>query len=223
MVDCYKQIVISFRWCKLQKRYLVLLFIVGFFLFYGCLGEREHPKPKLLWGASELASLHEGDIVCRAGQGSWSEQFREKSRIDKRFSHCGIIVKKDLQWFVIHSDANDVTGVGVVRQEPLQNFLENGKGVEVYRLDISSDVAQRICQNAESYLNVPFDARFDIRSDEKVYCSELVYLCVNQAVGKEWIRPAPVGRFLLVTVDDVYLQTNARLVLKKWDSVESSK
>lgn len=158
--------------------------------------------------------LEDGDLICRMGIGVWSQLFRDSNRTDKRFSHCGILVRKDGKWFVIHSSANDATGEGCVAWEPLEKFAARCSLLAVYRFPFSGEERHRIAACSRTYKDVPFDCKFDIQNHDQVYCSELVYLCVNEALKQEILKPEKLNDKPQITVDDLYLKTGAKLILE---------
>jgi len=148
--------------------------------------------------------LEEGDIILRYGNGLWSQVFRDISGRDKRFSHAGIVVRGVRGVCVVHASAADLTGVGNVSCEPVEDFLSSSADHAVYRLAIPWPVKQRIAVNARKYLGVPFDSAFDLSDTGRLYCTELVMQAVNQAAGFAVIRPTVTNGIALVAPDNCY-------------------
>ncbi len=114
-----------------------------------------------------------GDIILRSGTGFWSDRFRAANTHDKRFSHVGIIKIIDGEFHVLHASGNQVTGSGVVSIVTLENFIAASKDAGLVRLKTFSP--EIFLQNAEAYINTPFDWEFDKNDDSKIYCTELIY------------------------------------------------
>ncbi|MGJ8839521.1 hypothetical protein AB9H28_24420, partial [Salmonella enterica subsp. enterica serovar Kentucky] len=79
------------------------------------------------------SALHEGDLVFRRGSGRWSGLAAGASGEAGYFSHVGLAVREDGRWQVVHSDADDDTGIGGVRSEALADFLGQARGVAIVR------------------------------------------------------------------------------------------
>lgn len=149
--------------------------------------------------------LNSGDIVCRYGHGLWSQLFRDVSSKDKRFSHVGIVVIESGYPFVVHASADDYSGRGQVDKEPFSIFVSNATDFAVYRVKGHDDIGHQIASNALTYIGKPFDIRFDLKTTNEVYCSQLVRLCVNSAVGKEIVTTSQMNGKTIVAIDDCYL------------------
>ncbi len=150
------------------------------------------------------AVLVDGDVILRYGNGFWSPFFRDMSRREKRFSHVGIVVRKEAELLVVHASACDVTGAGFVACEPLQDFLQHATDFAVYRLDSVSGVRQRIAGIAMSFVGRRFDPFFELGDASRLYCSELVMHAVNSAAGERLVVPVVVNGHEIVTIDNCY-------------------
>ncbi|NTW83268.1 MAG: hypothetical protein HGB36_07875 [Chlorobiaceae bacterium] len=159
-----------------------------------------------------LSSCEDGDLVFRYGNGFWSPHFRNVSTLHKRFSHTGIVSIRFGRPWVVHSDAHSLTGVGQVRMEPLESFLADASDFAFFRLDAPQSVRTHIATVAFSYLGRPFDPSFDLHDPSKLYCSELVMHAVNEAAGKELIKPSVINGETVVAIDDCYRNSRMREV-----------
>lgn len=138
-------------------------------------------------------SLRSGDFVCRLGDGFFSDIFRKYSGGDERFSHIGIFHEEGGRSFVIHAEASELTGIGSVRMDSLSDFLDHAYDYDFYHVK-NDTIRARIDSFASCYLkrNTPFDMAFDITSDSTLYCSELVAVSVNRAMGDSCYVPTHV-------------------------------
>jgi len=121
-------------------------------------------------------TAREGDLLLRLGQGLWSELFRKKSPEVQEFSHAGIIKWEGGKVFVIHAEANSLTGHGFVRKDSLESYLNEAVSWAVYRLKGSAQENEALAKNAESLLGTPFNWRFDMADTTTLYCTQLVYV-----------------------------------------------
>ncbi len=123
--------------------------------------------------------LETGDLIFRKGQSNQSQIVLMFDR-ETSFSHVGLVQKIDAAVYVIHvAPGNPETGK-VVRREPLSTFLKPNLALKVglYRLQEKyHHFAQPAVQVALSYLENGkiFDHDFDLKSMDKLYCTELVW------------------------------------------------
>lgn len=138
-------------------------------------------------------SLRGGDLVCRLGDGFFSNVFRQYSGGEERFSHIGILHREDSMVYVIHAEASEFTGVGSVRMDPLSDFLDHAYDYDFYHVK-NDTIRNRIDSFASYYLKrgTSFDMDFYITSDSTLYCSELVAVSINRAVGDSNYVPVHV-------------------------------
>jgi hypothetical protein len=122
--------------------------------------------------------LHDGDIILRLGDRLWSGFFKELSPRDKRFSHLGIIRIRDSAVSVINAEGLAVEGKDYVNEVPLGDFLSIALSVGVYRP--RTVPGEAVSDTALEYKGRPFDWRFDMEEDEKLYCSELLYAVLKK-------------------------------------------
>ena len=132
-----------------------------------------------------VSMIHTGDIICRKGNGIWSDLFRDLSSRDKRFSHVGMtIVNEDGHISVVHSEANDFTGAGSVYEQDLIDYMYEGDGIAIYRLKKEFNEhlphAAELAAIMREFIGIPFDFKFDLATDNSLYCTEYVYSVYNR-------------------------------------------
>lgn len=151
--------------------------------------------------------LKEGDIVVRKGNGYFSNFFRELGSYEKKYSHIGLIAVVRDSVYVIHIEANELTGQGVVMKEPIASFLNEISEYAFFSNELDSIYRQSILIQAEEYYNhqISFDLEFDSTNDDKLYCSELVAMSINKGVGKQLIKPTLTYKNVyFYGLDDIY-------------------
>ncbi len=134
----------------------------------------------------KLEMIRSGDLVFRQGRGFFSELFSNIGDIDSIFSHVGIVYKGKNDVFVIHTEANEFTGVGFARIEPLSSFISNRNSItyDFYRVkDLDNKNETLVLETALKYVaeKIPFDINFNLKDNDKLYCSELVYKAYKSA------------------------------------------
>lgn len=142
---------------------------------------RHNTKP--ISYASNL--FQDGDLILRSGKGIFSDFFKSVGTRKSPYSHVGIIYLHGSEVFVIHTEANELTGKGYAKIDALDIFLNdsNASASCIYRLKEASnyygkksvDIAIQFAKN-----KVPFDLNFDISTHDKLYCTKLVWLAYKK-------------------------------------------
>ena len=137
-----------------------LFFVV--FLFSSC---RQHNN------TSNINSFKTGDLIFQTSQSTQSKAIQLATH--SKFSHCGIVFIKGNTIFVLEA-------IEPVILTPIDVWIKRGKDnyYVVKRLKksikINNDAIQKIEKIGASYLGKHYDLSFDW-SDDKIYCSELVW------------------------------------------------
>jgi hypothetical protein len=115
--------------------------------------------------------------------------------------------------WVIHAEADELTGRGAVLLQPLDSFLLGVRRWSVFRTAGDSRQRTRIAALALDChrSGTPFDTRFDLTDTTALYCTELVAKCVNLALSKTLVRPRAhfAGR-PVYAVDDAFSGAGTR-------------
>lgn len=154
----------------------------------------------------EIPPLEDGDIICRLGNGMFSNLFRMQSE-EQIYSHIGIVRLANDSVFIIHAEANELSGEGHVKAEPWQDFIDNSRKWGLYRMNSDVSTRRQIAHHAFHYVeqHVPFDMEFNLHNDNRVYCTELAALAINRARGETRIVPGgKIGSILFYSIDDIY-------------------
>ena len=148
-----------------MSRVLVLLLLV----VVGCTA---HGEP----------TYRNGDIIFHESQSSQSRALR--LAMNSPYTHMGVI-------FIEKGDPFVYEAVGPVKQTPLEEWVDRGTGGHfvVKRLSdadqrLTDDAIAKLKEAGEQYAGLPYDLRFEW-SDERIYCSELVWKMYKSALGIE--------------------------------------
>lgn len=104
------------------------------------------------------------------------------------FSHCGVMVKKNGEWFVLEAM------VPTVQEVPYARWIQRDKGrFAVYRLK----EARRIMipawiKEMRKQMGLPYDFRYRM-SDEEIYCSELPFDAWKKLTGEDMGKIVKLG------------------------------
>lgn len=123
-----------------------------------------------------------GDLIFIKIPTSFGRAVEELTAAD--VSHVGIVAAHDSGHLTV------VHALGKVQEEPLERFLERGKGhfaVSRYTFRSAEDVTAFITA-ARSFLGWPYDHHFLI-DNQAIYCSELVYRAFLDGLG---LTPVPL-------------------------------
>ncbi len=123
-------------------------------------------------------TLQVGDIIFHKSQSQQAAAITEAS--GSQWTHVGILVANAGKWYVAEA-------IGPVKATPLQDFINRGKNKEykIYRFKyFNPKTMTTALHNAIKRQNKPYDIYFEM-SDERTYCSELVYKAMLEVTGKE--------------------------------------
>jgi hypothetical protein len=133
-------------------------------------------------GTSEPYEPQNGDIVFHTSRSAQSVAIQKATR--SRYSHMGIVYLRDQQAFVFEA-------VEPVKSTPLQEWIDRGEGGHfvVKRLKnasevLNSDALDRMLEVGEALKGKHYDLYFEW-SDDRIYCSELVWKVYKRALNLE--------------------------------------
>lgn len=139
-----------------------------------------------------------GDIIFQISQSNQSKAIQLATR--SPYSHVGIIYKDKQQYLVYEA-------VQPVKLTPLADWVHRGERAHfvIKRLKnddqvLTSKTLQKMKQVGERYMGKDYDFYFEW-SDDKVYCSELIWKIYKEATGIELGKLEKLGDFNLS--DDV--------------------
>ncbi|WP_045690137.1 YiiX family permuted papain-like enzyme [Hymenobacter sp. AT01-02] len=128
------------------------------------------------------ARLHNGDLIFQTSQSAQSQAIQLATH--SPYSHCGILFQKDGEWRVFEA-------VQPVSETSLVAWAARGKDgkVVIKRLRDAETVLtpaalQRLQAAGEQYRGKNYDLYFGW-SDDRIYCSELLWKMYQQATGRE--------------------------------------
>jgi uncharacterized protein YycO len=130
--------------------------------------------------ASVGASLHTGDVIFQTSRSSQSIAIQHAT--GSVWSHMGMIVLREGRPYVLEA-------AKTVRYTPLADWIARGEHghFTVKRLRdadkrLTSAAIERIGHEAQIFLGRSYDTTFEW-SDDRLYCSELVWKIYHRALG----------------------------------------
>lgn len=140
----------------------------------------------------DFSALQSGDIILKHGRGWVSRRIVQILHEKEKISHCGLVIRQKDSLFIIHSVAREVSGSDGVQTISLKKFIRDTApgSLRAVRLKAPADTRRKMAEEALKYLSrkTPFDYDYDYTSDDKIYCSELVYRVVLNASGEDCFR-----------------------------------
>jgi len=196
---------------KINVRFLFLIFTAGLLT-----GNQDVKNTKATisdFPVESLEKINTGDLVLRNGRGLVSEFFRNTSH-EKKYSHAGIASRENGIIWVYHILGTPGTkGIQKVKLEEFCNSIENS-GFAVFKYEIGSLEKEMLLKYFNNDFNhVIFDEKFNLETDDELYCSELIYKAVNYATGNKNL--IPVSKFReqpYISIDNLYLNNIAKPV-----------
>lgn len=169
------------------------------------------------WVDTAVSMLRQGYIVIRRGLGADSYMLAEMNRKDKTYSHCGIVMIENGYPFVYHSIGGEDNPDERLRRDSASFFFSpvHNTHIAVVKYDFDSSQVNRLKEVVTVYYaeRPKFDMKFDLVSDDKLYCSEFVYKAILKAVADTGYLPSSLlVNKKIVGIDDLFMNTHAQLV-----------
>lgn len=135
-------------------------------------------------GERPESNFHNGDIIFQTSRSSQSEAIQLATH--SKYSHCGLIFWEHGQCYVIEA-------AGTVTWTPIKKFIDRGKDGKyvVKRLKNSEEIftGPEVLREMtklfyDRFEGKPYDLYFEW-SDDRIYCSELVWKIYKETTGIE--------------------------------------
>ena len=243
-----------FNFITFMKKYSFILFTV--FIAFACSDDRVGKSVKIPATLSDSLlserwkvintiadSIQEGDLVLRCGNDFISESLSDFSQNEKLYSHSGVAMMDNGTMYIYSNMAGDINPDEIMRRDPVDSFITPVHNVAagVYRYDITTAELEKLKNIVHThYVNkLQFDMNFDLSTDDKMYCAEMIAKSVEQASGqritfsKSLITPALKEKYLkkllekkvipsakvaeqreYIALDNLYMNSHCREVTK---------
>jgi len=130
---------------------------------------------------ADVAELHNGDLIFQTSTSAQSQAIQLATK--SKYSHCGIIYKDGADYFVFEA-------VQPVKRTPLEDWIARGEDGHyvVKRLKDDSVLTpaalQKMKAQGEALAGKDYDLYFEW-SDDRIYCSELIWKVYKEGAGVE--------------------------------------
>jgi hypothetical protein len=129
----------------------------------------------------------EGDVIFQTTSGPTGKAIQLATH--SKYNHCGILFFEDNEWMVYEA-------IQPVKKTTLKEFEARGKGT-VKRLankKLTKEDILKLKSLFKTYEHKDYDEAFNW-SDDRIYCSELVYKLYSNALKIELCKPRKLSDF----------------------------
>lgn len=173
-----------------MKKAISLLGILGLVIMIGLYANRKYYAPKngldIAKAEVKLLADHDklknGDLIFQTSLSGQSKAIQLATK--SKYSHCGIIYKEGKDFFVFEA-------VQPVKRTPLDKWIARGQDGKyvIKRLKNAEQVLtpatlKRMKLEGDKITGKNYDLTFEW-SDDKIYCSELIWKIYQRATGIE--------------------------------------
>lgn len=154
----------------------------------------------LLHARAETA-LRDGDIIFQTSRSAQSAAIQRATH--SPYSHVGLVFIRDSKLFVYEA-------IATVRYTPLDQWISRGVGghyvVKRLKRPLTSGDVAKLHRTAEAFEGRPYDLYFEW-SDQRIYCSELVWKTYDRALG---IKLGELQKLREFDLDDAAVRAKMR-------------
>jgi len=175
-----------------MKKIILIIGFLGLLVLAGLYAKRKYfdPKQRIENAKDEVAlletnnELRNGDLIFQTSLSRQSKAIQVST--NSKYSHCGLIFRKEsdiTNWFVLEA-------VQPVKWIKLEKWIARGKDGKfvIKRLQTDPTLPEsmllKLRTTAEKYLDRNYDLTFEW-SDDKIYCSELIWKVYKETTGIE--------------------------------------
>ena len=173
-----------------MKKTILLIALIALILVGGLYAKRKYyePKQRLENARNEVRKLterneiREGDIIFQTSLSRQSQAIQLATK--SKYSHCGLIYKDRNEYYVFEA-------VQPIKQTPLNKWIARGqdgkyviKRLKNADLVLTPATLAKMKQVGNKFKGKNYDLTFEW-SDNKLYCSELIWKIYQRATGLE--------------------------------------
>lgn len=168
---------------------------------------------------SAIRLLRSGDLVFRLGNDITSAMLSQLNLREKNYSHCGIVVVENGSPYIYHSIGGEFNPDQKIKREtPAQWFSPvNNLAIAVSRPDLDSHQLKQVADNVQSFYKEgkTFDMEFDLATDDRLYCAEMIYKSIVNVVKDSIYLPvtSAFGK-KYVGIDDLYINPHSTVICR---------
>ena len=163
-----------------MKKIIFILGLLGLTIFGGLYAKRKFYDPKHRLDNND--EIKNGDLIFQTSLSKQSKAIQLATK--SKYSHCGLIYKEGNNFYVFEA-------VGPVKRTPLDEWIADGQDGKyvIKRLKNADQVLTpttltKMKQEGEKLKGKKYDRTFEW-SDDKIYCSELIWKIYQRSTGIE--------------------------------------
>lgn len=180
--------------------------------------------------------LKDGDLIVRSGIDITSQLIKNFNKKDKNYSHGGVVFFNGDEPMVYHILAGGENPDAKMVADTLEKFCHprQNNGFAIYRYTMDSSEINTFKKAIINWYNqgVQFDSTFNLKSDDRMYCSEMVKKGLAKATRNRIIisttKPSKAEAILaatrlpltvdyiikldLIPIDNLYINPHCRLI-----------
>jgi hypothetical protein len=154
--------------------------------------------------------IQQGDMILRTGNDFTSESLRKLSIIDKTYSHCGIASIENDTIFIYHALGGEWNPNEKLRRDPLELFCnpQENRGFGIFSFNFDAIQINKLDSIVKAWYNkgLMFDMKFDLLTDDRMYCAEFVSKAVSLGSNKRInFSTSKINNFEFIAVDNLFL------------------
>lgn len=158
--------------------------------------------------------LTDGDLVARLNRDPTSRYIKNFNRRDKKYSHAGLLFFENGQPFVYHIvNGSDSTREFIIK-DPFTNFCnpEENLSFGIFRYNMKPTEIKELNILLKKWQDkkIRFDHQFNLDTDQKMYCSEMVSKAISTATHNR----ITTGSTKLSEVEAMFLSSHLRVPYK---------
>lgn len=169
-----------------MRFFIIILAIIN--IFYSSISQATKKEPVIVTDSKSIDPysmikegqllLKDGDLVTRLNQDPASYFIKNFNRNDKSYSHAGIVIIEKGYPFVYHIVNGEEAPDEKMRKDSLNWFCNPRKNLAfgIYRYDFSTAEIIKLKTILHKWYvkGVRFDGAFNLKTDSKMYCSEMI-------------------------------------------------
>jgi len=178
--------------------------------------------------------LYDAMLVMRSDNDYESLTLQNFSKRERVYSHAGLLFREGEDFMVYHSMTGLENPSGTIRRDPFDSFVnpsqKTGFGLFQYQLNDGESRRLHALLKKGFEDKTPFDIFFNLKSDDSLYCSEMIYKKLLKATAGRVVLPfsyildfhpkimgykhnhVKFKRFEYIGLDDLYLNPFCREV-----------
>lgn len=129
--------------------------------------------------------VKDGDLVVRLNRDPLSNYIKNFNRREKKYSHAGFLFIEKGQPVVYHIVNGIDSAREYIKRESLADYCNPKENLSfgIFRFDISAKEIKELKTVIKNWQSkkIRFDHQFNLGSDEKMYCSEMISKAIRKA------------------------------------------